>query len=927
MEDLAGLDWTSSSSQTSPQPQVTSSSTYFPTLRPTPPISGRSTPAAIPTIATLNKSGLNSPIPSKSSTPANDSFASLVSFNASQNKNFTLQERQKALEEQREKQNLDSRRQLGSGLGPRDVEFWNQLGDGRSTPGRVTSPPTYTGTDEYGGRRLSSAINKPFAAISAPIPSAPSRRLSESEDDLLAAFSADAPVDKSSNFPVPSQSRATSTIQHASLDAAPVGQKDDDIDNDPFGFGAMAPIRATQPSQPHLEKEDDDILGLLGRPLSEVSITRARNSVTTNSAASATSSPVDKAIAELVDMGFPADKSKAALETTDSGVDVQSAVGWLLNQAHEESKQKHHVQHPELRNSGQSPDRPSRRKASPTNDVGENGPIPAWMRQQSRSNLTQRRQDSRSPALTDKDAAKYATELGNNIFKTANSLWKNSTKKINQAVSEFNSSESDLTQPKWMREAQHSRPPRKPSPSPQAVDRLEGRGPPHTTARRSGESNITDEALMLESRDTNSRPRQRAQQVMATSVTSSGPGQRSSESQLDASHRKVNAEPLQNQVIEQSSTEKPRSIISRMAVEEQSSQAYQSPARRKRPTPRQPSPEPNLLLDASTGPVISSRQPTPVSQARTPIPNTLPSRPRSPPPVRKIPPMSSIALQASTSHRNAGTNAFKVGNYAEAKTFYTSSLSSVPPEHPLAILLLTNRALTQLKTGDPKACIADADKALMLIGPSKGHGETIDAGHGEGNKDVVSFWGKAMTRKAEALEQLERWNDAAKIWRECVEAGVGGGTSIQGRNRCEKAVGIQSAPNGSALKKAPLAARKIPSKTIPKASAHDDLSGQRDASVPQSGEAVNRLRAANAKAERVDDEKFALADSVDERLSNWRKGKEGNLRALLGSLDMVLWEGSGWKKIGMSELILPGKVKVNYMKGISKVHPDKVCQS
>jgi hypothetical protein len=38
----------------------------------------------------------------------------------------------------------------------------------------------------------------------------------------------------------------------------------------------------------------------------------------------------------------------------------------------------------------------------------------------------------------------------------------------------------------------------------------------------------------------------------------------------------------------------------------------------------------------------------------------------------------------------------------------------------------------------------------------------------------------------------------------------------------------------------------------------------------------------------------------------------------------VLWPEAGWKKVGMHELVLSNKVKVAYMKGISKVHPDKV---
>ncbi|KAF2643668.1 hypothetical protein P280DRAFT_546588 [Massarina eburnea CBS 473.64] len=43
----------------------------------------------------------------------------------------------------------------------------------------------------------------------------------------------------------------------------------------------------------------------------------------------------DQAVAELVDMGFPADRSAFALGTTKSGCDVKRAVGWLLNAEHE----------------------------------------------------------------------------------------------------------------------------------------------------------------------------------------------------------------------------------------------------------------------------------------------------------------------------------------------------------------------------------------------------------------------------------------------------------------------------------------------------------------------------------------------------------------------------------------------------------------
>lgn len=196
--------------------------------------------------------------------------------------------------------------------------------------------------------------------------------------------------------------------------------------------------------------------------------------------------------------------------------------------------------------------------------------------------------------------------------------------------------------------------------------------------------------------------------------------------------------------------------------------------------------------------------------------------------------------------------------------------------------------------------------------------EVVALGAGD-EKDMAPFWAKAMVRRAEALESMERLKEAGEAWRSCVEAGIGGATAIQGRNRCEKALAARSAPAPKVVAIRKAAPRPRPKTAV---SALADMNGIGGGSA---GEAVDRLRAANRAAERADEEKFRLADAVDARLSRWRKGKETNLRALLGSLDSVLWEGSGWRKVGMGDLIVAAKVKVAYMKGIAKVHPDKVC--
>ena len=589
--------------------------------------------------------------------------------------------------------------------------------------------------------------------------------------------------------------------------------------------------------------------------------------------------PQERAVAELVDMGFGVEKSRRALEATESGIDVQAAVGWLLNQAHEESRKK--TRRPSREEDGisksQSTRTPGRRKSS-----SSGASKPAWMREQERSNVNQKRPESKSPVNGERDSTQYASEIGSKMFKTANSLWKTGTKKLNQAVSEFNS-DSDTNQPKWMKDAQPE-PIRKPR-----IQQREHDANDHDRmgGRHTAEKNVTDEALMLEadSRPRKSRPKADAPRDPYDSSRDQSPA-------FSKPQEPVMPKP---RFMQQAPARDPRAKLSRQAVEDETAQAYISPARRKRtpkPTPSEPQPEPDLLFP-NTQTQLSVPRPNPSPQPR---PATHPT-----PPKRNIPSLSSFALQASTESRKAGTEAFRRGDYALATSHYSTSLSVLPSTHPFTIPLLTNRALSNSKTGDPKASIADAKSALDLIGPSRGISETIDS---DGVRQMSVYWEKAMTRQAEALEQLERWSEAASVWRTCVEVGVAGATSIAGRNRCERAAAPQIKPSAPAPK------------PRPKPSALGDF-------APDS-ESVTRLRAANAAADRLDDEKFALADVVDSRVSQWRAGKEGNLRALLSTLENVLWEDSGWKKVGMGDVLLPGKVKLVYMKGIAKVHPDKV---
>ncbi|XP_071712600.1 uncharacterized protein [Rutidosis leptorrhynchoides] len=73
-------------------------------------------------------------------------------------------------------------------------------------------------------------------------------------------------------------------------------------------------------------------------------------------------------------------------------------------------------------------------------------------------------------------------------------------------------------------------------------------------------------------------------------------------------------------------------------------------------------------------------------------------------------------------------------------------------------------------------------------------------------------------------------------------------------------------------------------------------------------------------------ERSRLADNLDADIKRWSSGKEGNLRALLSTLQYILGAESGWKPVSLTEIITTTAVKKAYRKATLCVHPDKVQQ-
>ncbi|PSR81225.1 hypothetical protein BD289DRAFT_439464 [Coniella lustricola] len=909
MDDLAGVDWSApASSHTNAQkkPPMNSSSAFgaFPSLQPTPSpfASGRNTPLSTNVSGQVGSASGAFKAPAASSansTGANksgkDAFSNLISMSSGRsNTNLSLAERQKQLEAEKLKKLQEKQKQQQAAFG--DGQFWETLGQ-RSSPAavsRTASPAAHGAGPDFLGQHSKT----------------------DSDTDLFAAFNKDTKVDNASHYPPPpAQTTSRNTTpgidlsnpsawsQPTSLTPAKEQFIDDD---DPFGLNQFQaktkPATKPTPAPLGAEEEDDDLLGDLGRPVDEVrkkrEVERQRapkpepepgkpiedsDSSSSDDGEPAPrpptgNDPFDNAVAQMVDMGFSPEDARRGLTESGGGLNVQTAVSYLLNDAHQKAKEKTHGR--------LSPAANAERSTSRSRNTG-----PAWMNEEAPS-----RRDTHSPAAGDGDFAKQAAALGTNFLKTANKFWSVGQKKVQQAVAELQEGPSDPSQPKWMKSAQQER-----------FD---------DESRAQRRADTTDEALMLDSGMRPERSQRRGQPVRPENQRPA-----SREQSLAMSSRSASVPKWQQD---------PKSRFNKQAIEEESSQVYVSPARRKKTTPHPPTEEarppvfedPQLFdnqLPAQNVPV-RSKQPTPrPAPAASPQPTRkIPTpQPRPAPPARKIPALDPSALSTSSRHRADGTAHFKRGDFASAHASYSQSLSVIPDTHPLAIVILCNRALTALKTGEPRQAVADADTAIQLIGPSKGEGEYVPLQDSTGEKrDMKDLYGKALTRKAEALEQMEKWADAGLVWQTCVESGVGGPTAIAGRQRCQKALAPKPAKPVSkpaTPKPAAAAARPRPRPT-PKATPSGD------------SEAVSRLQAANKAADAADAERFALSDQVDARIAAWRDGKRENLRALLASLDQVLWEGSGWKKVGLHELVMANRVKVIYMKAIAKTHPDKLPQ-
>lgn len=89
--------------------------------------------------------------------------------------------------------------------------------------------------------------------------------------------------------------------------------------------------------------------------------------------------------------------------------------------------------------------------------------------------------------------------------------------------------------------------------------------------------------------------------------------------------------------------------------------------------------------------------------------------------------------------------------------------------------------------------------------------------------------------------------------------------------------------------------------------------------------ALKEVREREAKKQADDAEEDDVRKRLEPKIKTWSEehGKKKQLRALLGSMQVILWPGSSWKAVTIGDLLDDSKVKRCYHKASRVVHPDK----
>ncbi|KAF7816820.1 auxilin-related protein 2 [Senna tora] len=102
--------------------------------------------------------------------------------------------------------------------------------------------------------------------------------------------------------------------------------------------------------------------------------------------------------------------------------------------------------------------------------------------------------------------------------------------------------------------------------------------------------------------------------------------------------------------------------------------------------------------------------------------------------------------------------------------------------------------------------------------------------------------------------------------------------------------------------------------------------GRHQRTQERAAKAVADMQQRNLQTNMEQEERRRIAETADIQIKRWAAGKESNMRALLSTLQYVLWAECGWQPVSLTDMITSASVKKVYRKATLCIHPDKVQQ-
>lgn len=90
-------------------------------------------------------------------------------------------------------------------------------------------------------------------------------------------------------------------------------------------------------------------------------------------------------------------------------------------------------------------------------------------------------------------------------------------------------------------------------------------------------------------------------------------------------------------------------------------------------------------------------------------------------------------------------------------------------------------------------------------------------------------------------------------------------------------------------------------------------------------QALIELREREKRAKESEEQEDIVRKKLEPRAKAWSEehGKKKQLRALLASLQIILWPEANWKPVNIGDILDDKKARRVYLKATLKVHPDK----